>query len=313
MRMNGICALRSALSLLGCLLFATTVLGASPSGGAVSGSDRPAGAVSAPGRVTTDLLLYELPDGTPAGRHELKASFTVHGKPLVIETLSFETVRKGARIIELLAWHPQQRSRVLSLALDPRSDVQVAISLDAATEVLPVAPLVARTRALQKSGFVPLEARLEKGPAANGRLFLKDDRQDCLDYCTAIRSSCDSDCRDQACPGECEYNYNTCVASCPSECSGPSTYDYTTTVHESFYQVAWSCYDTSFFSPYNPKEFDEFHVTDRTDTHHVTTQCDGSQTNQVISTSHSTYYCWAQQYWSCSPSYGPSWSLYLCN
>lgn|GEM_PF-3311129 len=303
MRTNGLFG-KSALSLLAGLLFATATLAA---------SGRAARAVSAPGPVTADVLLYELPDGTPSGGHELKASFALRGKLLVTETLSFKTVHKGARIVELLAWHPQQRRKVLSLAQDPRNDVQVTVSLDAATDVLPVEPLIARTRALQKSGFVPLETRLENRLGENvGRLFLKD-RQECLDYCASIKHDCDVDCRDQACPDECEYNYESCAATCPADCTGPSTQDHTTTVHESIYQVAWSCYDTSFFAPYNPKEFYEFHVTDRTDTHRVTTQCDGSQTDQVISTSHSTYYCWAQQFWSCSPSYGPSWNLYLCN
>lgn len=298
--------LRSILPVLTLALLAAPALAAGP-----SAARTPA---VVPGALTADVLLYELPDGTPAGRHELKASFTLRSKTLAVETLSFETVRKGACVVELLAWHPQQRAAVLRLAQDPRNDVRVRITLDGGIEILSADRLVVRTRALQKSGFVPLEARLVNDPATGGPagLFRKDDRQDCLDYCQAIKDQCDIDCRDQACPGECEYNYENCAAACPQECTGPSSYDYDTTVRESFYQVARSCFDTSIFPPYDPYEFDEFYVTYRTDTHRVTTQCDGSQTDQVISSSHHSGYCWAQQPWTCSPSYGSSWNVYHC-
>lgn len=298
-------ALRSVLSILALALLAVPALAASP-----SAPRTPA----VPGPLTADVLLYELPDGTPAGRHELKASFTLRNKTLGIETLSFETVRKGTRVLELLAWHPQQRTAVLRLAQDPRNDVRVTITLDGGIEALRADQLIARTRDLQKSGFAPLEARLVNDPAAGGPagLFRKDDHQDCLDYCQGIKDQCDVDCRDQACPGECEYNYESCAAACPEDCTGPSSYDYNTTVLESYYWVTQSCLDSSIFPPYNPYEFYEYYVTYRTDTHHVTTQCDGSQTNVVTSSTHTSYYCWQQQPWTCSYSTGPSWYLTHC-
>src|SRR3954454_1078378 len=90
MKMKGPFALKPALSLLACLLFAIPVAAAPPPSGAGLGS--PAG----------DLLLYGLPAGMSAGHHEMEVAFRKQAKSLAVEKLSFETSREDrTRAVEL--------------------------------------------------------------------------------------------------------------------------------------------------------------------------------------------------------------------
>src|SRR6185295_13666460 len=321
-------ASRLALSFLACLLLAIPALAAPPAETVRRPAlDAPRSPISAAEgaellqalskrpTVASDLLLIELPAGTPAGRHDLDATFFARGKRLFTERLAFETVRGGgARTIELLAWHPQMRAEVLKLAQQPDSDVKVTVVLDAGSRVLPLQRLLDQTKVLQQIGFEPLATRLQGGPAAPdiGGLFAKD-QAECLQSCSDVYDQCTYGCSVYACIQECQYNYNVCASYCPPDCTGPTVREYTVTSYVSYVPVGESCFYESIFHPNDGTRYVLLYVTKKHETHRETTYCDGSKTDEVIEVTYSNSYCWVSAVSSCSPpSGGYAYNYNLC-
>jgi hypothetical protein len=288
MRMNGLFALRSTLSLLACLLFALPVMAAPPP---------PAGE-----------LLYELPSRMSAGHHEMEIAFRKGAKPLGSEKLSFDTSRGGrASAVELLAWHPKQRAQILRLSTDPTSAVEVSITLDGRQTVLPLESLVLQTRLLQQGGAERVHARLET--PATAPFLAKDAHDDCVNDCDNTYYACSDPCRDYACIQDCQYWQTQCYYGCPPHCSGPTVRTYTTTTFLSYSWVGRDCYQESF--PYNDTwQYDKYYRTYRVDAHRETTQCDGSKTDEITSTHTYADYCLSRWFYSCS---GYPWGGYVSN
>jgi hypothetical protein len=289
MRMNGVFALRSALSLFAGLLFATPVMAAPP----------PAGE-----------LLFELPARISAGRHEMEIAFRKGAKLLATEKISFETARGDkARAVELLAWHPRQRAQVLRLSTDPTSAVEVSIVLDGRQTVLPLESLVLQSRLLQQEGAEQVHAWLEK--PATAPFLTKGTHQDCVDDCDTTYYACSDPCRDYACIQDCQYWFNQCYYGCPPDCEGPTVRNYSTTTLVSTSWAGRDCYQDPF--PSTTKwEYDKYYRLYRVDNHRETTQCDGSKTDEITSYYNTSNYCYDRALFSCSYAWGgqvSSWDL----
>lgn len=210
-------------------------------------------------KVATDLILYELPAGTPAGKHELAVAFTLRGERQVAERLSFETVKgQKTRVVELLAWHPQERSKVLDLARDPRNDVKVSVSLDGEDRVLSLGRLLRRTLELTRAGILPLTTRLERDPDQGLGVFAAT-QQECRDECYARWDDCQRGCWDYACIQECDYWYNECYYGCPPDCVDPKRveeFSYTEVV--SMYSYGSTCYEDRWGSDFRWGEYYDY-------------------------------------------------------
>jgi hypothetical protein len=287
MKMNGIFALRSALSLFAGLLFASPVMAAPP----------PAGE-----------LLFELPARISAGRHEMEIAFRKGAKPVAAEKISFETAREDrARAVELLAWHPRQRAQVLRLSTDPTSAVEVSIVLDGRQTVLPLESLVVQSRVLQQGNRERVHARLET--PATAPFQTKDAHDDCVNDCYNTYYACSDPCTDYACIQDCQYWFNQCYYGCPPPCSGPTVRTYSTTTITSASWVTTQCVAGPTFT--TGSYYDRYNYTYRVDNHSETTQCDGSKTDEITSTSYGSGYCWQPTNINCYGGSSEPWPL--CN
>jgi hypothetical protein len=266
-------------------------------------------------RMAEDLILFELPAVILPGPHELEASWLVRGKRHFVERLAFDIETMGpGQVIELLAWHPEKRAEILALGRKPKSQVQVSVKLDGEhLRLLPLERLYARTEALAHAGSTPIVTRrVQEDSGALAGLFEKT-QAECLDSCYNQYQDCLATC-DYGCYYDrvCDRDYDDCQARCPPDCTGPTVREYTLRINQWARWVTWNCYDNRWY-PYSPILYDKNEVYDKLETHRETTQCDGTKTNEVIAVNYETYYCWDPRYVSCSPSWGSSLTLRICN
>jgi hypothetical protein len=298
MKMN---ALKLALSLLLALLFAVPVVAAPPSGVALQTS-------------SGDLLLYGLPSGMSAGHHEMEVAFRRQAKSLAVEKLSFETTRgERALAVELLTGHPKQRVKILRMATDPTSAVEVSIVLDGRQTVLPLESLIVQTGTLQREHAELVHARLET-PATHPFLT-KDAHDDCVADCYNNYYACSDPCTDYACIQDCQYWFNQCYYGCPPGCSGPSVRNYSTVTLTSSTWSGSDCYREPFPSTSN-WQYDKYYRVYHVNNYRETTQCDGSKTTELVSSYNYGEYCLTRFtfFGSCSYPWGGNASSFpACN
>jgi len=297
MKSNGLSALKSVLFLLAALLFAIPAVAAPPSG---TNLQRSAG----------DLLLFELPSRMSAGPHEMEVAFRQQAKSLAVEKFSFETTRGDrARAVELLAWHPRQRVKILRMAMDPTSAVEVSIVLDGRQTILPLESLVVQSRMLQQGNVERVHARLET--PATAPFQTKDAHDDCVNDCYNTYYACSDPCTDYACIQDCQYWFNQCYYGCPPACSGPTVRNYSTVTLVSSSWVGSNCYQDPWPSTTN-WQYDKYYRVYRVDNHRETTQCDGSKTDEITSYYNTSEYCYDRWVFSCSYAWGgqvSSWDI----
>lgn len=289
MKMKGLLASKPLLHLLVGLLFAVPVLADPPSVRTSSG----------------DLLLYGLPAKMPAGHHEMEVAFRKQAKLLVVEKLAFETTRgERARAVELLAWHPKQRVKILRMTTDPTSAVEVSVALDGRQTVLPLESLIIQTGMLLQENAELVHARMET--PATQPFLAKDAHDDCVADCYNTYYACSDPCTDYACIQDCQYWFNQCYYGCPPGCPGPSVRNYSTVSLVSSTWYGSDCYKQPFPDTGN-WQYDKYYRVYHVDNYRETTQCDGSKTTELISSYNYGEYCltkYPYPWGSCSYPWG---------
>jgi hypothetical protein len=250
-----------------------------------------------------DLILYELPAGMPAGKHELEVTFTLRGETQVAERLSFETVQgQKARVVELLAWHPQERAKVLKLARDPRNDVKVTVSLDGKDRVLALSRLLHRTLEVTRTAFLPINTRwVERDPGEGLGVVAAATQQECFDECWNRWDECQRGCWDYACIQECDYWEVECRRGCPPDCVDPKDVDeYDVTQLTGINSYGWTCYEVPWEADFWDGEYYELRwYSYRTTRYRRTEYCDGTSSTVVVSVSNWGEYCNYPTYATC--------------
>jgi hypothetical protein len=132
---------------------------------------------------------------------------------------------------------------------------------------------------------------------------------------------------DEACNQQCWANYYDCpcfdywscaycddqINSCLSYCSTcPSTRNYTTTTVVSRQSTGRNgCYEDHIYLNVG-RRYAEYFTTQRLDTYRETTNCNGTKTTTLLSSTNSSYYCWVRDaIASCSPFVTPNF-LRIC-
>lgn len=133
-----------------------------------------------------------------------------------------------------------------------------------------------------------------------------------LDYDACVGPGCSSYWHCAAC----DEARDSCFNSCPPPPNCPSTRDYTTTTvaNQSITNYNVGCFLHPYTYPEEGRQFNRWRYRYRYDTYRETTNCNGSKTTQLLSTSYSAYtYCVYPNSTSCANPLHHSFSGYpLC-
>jgi len=273
-----------------------------------------------------DLLFVELTAPAVGEPLSIQAEYYVDEVLVFSETLKAVMLEEAAdrpSVVELLAWHPEIRHRLLSAA-NRGAEVSIDVTYSGTSMHRSLAEVVARSHELQEMGPMLAKHRstvtFPNTPRPALDLGLQpifgqaqdpvcvdgcwSEYYDCLDYCDAIGGPGEEECTDH-----CKFNRNSCLDNCPEVCTGPTTRDYSDTVVAGFQYTGPSrCLTWLFYNYY----FDYGLLTLKTTTYRETTYCDGSKTTVVLSVSYSSYYCWLRSYQGCSYPVGDSLYYFTC-
>lgn len=126
--------------------------------------------------------------------------------------------------------------------------------------------------------------------------------QTCEEQCTNDRYACDAGCTTYWCYDECDQAYNGCVINC-QPCQ-PSTRDYSTyTINSYTFTGQIRCLE-EYLGARRGYRFYEYLYKYTTKNYRETTQCDGTKTTVLLSTSTGQGFCWEKSPYagdSCSP------------
>jgi hypothetical protein len=135
--------------------------------------------------------------------------------------------------------------------------------------------------------------------------------QACEEQCNLDYWACSDNCGafgGALCEQQCVNAQNSCLQHC-NQC--PSTRDYTTrTILNNQATGRNGCYEDHMYF-YSGKRYAEYSTTQRLDNYRETTACNGTKTTTLLSSTTSSYKCWARDaIASCSP-YSPNF-LRIC-
>lgn len=114
----------------------------------------------------------------------------------------------------------------------------------------------------------------------------------CEQACNVAGSQCSENCgNDYWCVQECDQVRDSCCEDCQL-C--PSTRDYsTTTVLSRSYTNRNGCYQDHLYLG-GGRRYYEYYTKERKNNYRETTQCNGSTSTQLLSSSTYNYYCWVR-------------------
>lgn len=273
-----------------------------------------------------DLLLLEA--DALAGAEQLEIVYSVDGLPFFAEALRTADVseEEGTRVVELLAWHPEIRQRLLGLATGGALVTASVLRDGVASAPIVLTDLAAASRELQRTPIVPLKSEsvvtyeqapdrarvVPKGGLQSITAAAKDPA--CVQQCQDEYDFCEEQCQTSGgwapdCFERCDADFNSCYNGCPETCTGPTTREWDETVVAGATYLGYTRCLTWGFTPYL---FDFMRITYKTTRYRETTQCDGTKTTEVVSVTYSTYDCWLRSWQQCYPSVGDSFYYFTC-
>lgn len=254
-------------------------------------------------------LLVQVPN--LGGADKLVAELVIGERPLVRETIQIAGSVRGQSAVRLMASHGAELANVRKIAETRGDELTVRISagervlvtglfrdLDAAGKVLVGnANVVGAMSAID----VYLGQRTKAAVKTNGM----EPDPECESYCNQEYQNCMEWRCDQR--GSCEFcwdEYENCVWNCPKVCVDPKKvsdyqrYVYLSTDYYGNYCLRYWTDNHAY--PYNVYK-DHYRV----ETVRKTEYCDGSYSEQVISSYNTYSWCyWQTSYWPCNYSEG---------
>lgn len=137
-------------------------------------------------------------------------------------------------------------------------------------------------------------------------------QNECQQSCGTQYDVCSASCGGMyGCEESCQNQLDSCWAACPP-C--PTTRDYSTiTVLSRTYTNRNGCYQDHLYLT-GGRRYYEYYTKERKNTYRETTQCDGSKSTQLLSSSTYNYYCWVRgNTGSDSCSYPSPNYLFICH
>lgn len=289
-----------------------------------AGARRPAGA---PPEVAQSRTLFYRLTSEQAGRApgSLRFEVSVNGKPFVEEALTLKPVAIENAAYELLAKDPDTLGRIYTLAQDSATRVSITVSLDGAVvQELSFQEFLQYNAKLRQSRMQPQVASskvnvlvprvIPPGRAGSGPLPTKGvgPDPDCLAYCDEQYNFCVDNCDQRGSCVYCSDNYNNCYYSCPQVCTEPkSVHNVTSSEIVSVYYGYWTCFESVFENDfYDGQYYKDTQYNYKTTTVRRTEHCDGTHTDEVLSVTYSTAYCYTPTYITCY--YPTAWAYNTC-
>lgn len=257
------------------------------------------------------LFFALTPEQAAKAGSSLEIRIALNGKPYLHEELTLGGKTGLDRLaFELLAARPDLREGLFELGRDRSLRITATALLDGAPirEFTSFGELLRYSRQLRLGSFQPTRA------VSRVRHFLTESSHSQPDFtkgwqldpvCTAACQDAYYSCVANNCSGNkemdcpwCESQYVNCHNSCPSVCVDPMQVTEETRTELDFVTGAGSgCFMK--YSWYNEiyAHFTEYYTHTRV---RITEYCNGSRTEEVLSTWGSTRYCSTPTGWSCS-------------
>jgi len=270
-------------------------------------------------------LFYKLTSeqaGQASGSLQFRVA--VNGKPFVEETLTLKPVTIQDAAYELLAKDPDTLGRLYTLSTDGANRIRVTVSLDGSVvQDLSFQEFLRYNAGLRQSRMQPQVADSKVNvlvprvpPPIRGidGLPTKGVGPDpsCVANCDEQYNFCMDNCDQRGSCTYCSDYYNNCYYSCPQVCTEPkSVHNVTTNEIVSVYYGAWYCFESRFQNDfYDGQYYQDTQYNYKTTTVRRTEHCDGTHTDEVLSVSYATAYCYSPTGLTCY--YPSTWAYNTC-